>query len=284
MSIDRLPPDIEPGKEREHYEPGKEHPTHQLGHHIAQMYLNCKETYNERALKLITDYFLPELGELAEGEGSAVLNTLCQRLEAEATGVHVQNISYLMAPLLNELYERGHNDFTLDFALLRDFPEYMLRHVKGSEDELMDLTCIIPQKTWQKGCEVGKFSHYLNMKITGGLLNVGCWSKNSDFTIGSEVRQIGFKAHNSVFRLQGIDSYEMDRAEENQFVDYEPVRYIEMLGSFSGLSIYQFSDCYRLTLKHGDDTFLSYLDKEFYDNGNRLLIPDNKGGWKEVTP
>ena len=113
---------------------------------------------------------------------------------------------------------------------------------------------------------MGWFSKHAILKVTGDMYSLGGQSRDSQFTIDGHAHGMAYESTRCTYRIIGAES-----AEINQIPEPEGMSLIMETG---------------FTLKIGrDDSYWdTHLWERFWEEGNRLLIPDDEGGWKEVTP
>lgn len=181
----------------------------------------------------------------------------------------------LFSPLIQHFYNQGRNGLSLDLTPLEtDYYWTMLANLHGTESSPLEVS-LRGKGDIYHCCE---YTSHCRLTLQGNVYVLGLHSTNSEFVFAPEgdlatVRVdeygglsdgmtspcvIGVDAEHCVFKLPGYsDARMMGR----------PKKYQER-------SI-------RLT-KHDGAGDLCEVKWDFFNDGNRLLVPDGKGGWKGV--
>ena len=205
---------------------------------------------------------LPEhLRDTTDSQG--LLDAIVLTVDTRADRSHAKRSHLLLSPVLNALYGTGHNNLVLDLRHVHYSPARAPISLQGDETEALSLTCLLPSDT---GHCAERASH-VNMHISGRTLRVGQQSQNSDFTLEDYTSWAGHMAEASTFRFLGVEvaSIVPNPSDLRPFYDIDITSHL-------------------LYLSKGSSVHEVRLDEEFFDQGNRILIPNGKDGWKEVLP
>lgn len=205
---------------------------------------NTWELGLERAARHIT----PALSSLA-GRSDAI-GSFLDCLFARVCGSG-ESLEYLFDPVVQALYTLGHNCFTLDLSYLDMDGLHIASCLRSvlPEDDPLALTV--------KAEGIGYF---------------GWQAHCCDLMLIGDCSELGPYALSSVIRLEGkVGGIIGWRAEDTDF-------YVPSLGE--AMVCHKATGCkvYTLDLGEGNIHFRSSRD------GNRLFMPDGKGGWEEVEP
>ncbi len=177
-------------------------------------------------------------------------------LEASAKGASSFMLTELMSPMLQALYNRGHNDFVIDFALYsldRPVLATTLAHdLKAEPDRRL--------KAMFLGIDVTMFAQYVencDLVLDGEVYHLGNDSTDSKFTVTKQVHLVplGQWASGCEFRL------------------YQPDYCESMLSE------------YILGELQPEEPALKFLENHgFWKRNNTLYVPDDSEEWSEVLP
>lgn len=188
------------------------------------------------------------------------LEGLVIRVAATTTGEPLERLEYMFNPILMGLHELGYNNFNLN---LLGFPSLMWMGggFKGGPDEFFELSY---------SGEVHTFGHMVErckVDYRGRVTHFGSGAKWSWLSADGRLVYPGLEAEDTVFHfLSGCPVLWKEEGRTMRRTNLEmPVR------------------CSYFLEKGADDVDMDYLVKEqFFERGNKLWVPDAKGGWKEV--
>jgi len=192
----------------------------------------------------------------------AVVTSLWMR-EPEGSFLRIAMAKHLIDPLIQALYNLGHNDFDLTLPPYLDKPlGYSLGTLKGTRGRPLELTVRTPF-IQQLGCG----AQYCKITLHGNAEYPGSgFARYSEFICEDAVEGVGkYPVEYCTFRVPTSDCIShVGDAKHSQFYVSERVSMNEWLRFKQG------------SLFKDSDTFCdSYR--------NRLFEPDGKEGWREVT-
>lgn len=160
----------------------------------------------------------------------------------------------LLDPVVQALYEAGHNSFAVDLSPLA-WPESCAMYLSGREGRPLVASYAGKISRVASCCS----SVDLTLDIDGYVHSIGQQSKDSRMVMRAACGSVGWKGESCEFTLLGrmgcINPYEnrgcVFRTDNTELVEAEL-----------------------------DD----FREQGFFSRGNTLCVPDGKGSWKEVRP
>ncbi len=245
--------------------------------------LREKFSYDDRREDAVTD-IRSELEGVAhheEFDANRFLDMLLLRLSQSAERKLLYSLHFLVNPLLQALYGLGHNGFLLD---LRDMPAFT--------NSIGDYLCGTPERPlelnlrymWASDTTELPYSvhntcsrmEHCVATVRGDVNRVGTGSMRSEYILDGSVHGIGREGTQCTYRLTNPES---------AVLGYYPTRNLlrRLLGKRSD-SNFQMVSTVREGTHPSVTAYATYMQQDFYDRGNTLLIPDGEGSWKEVKP
>lgn len=209
----------------------------------------------------IVEAFAPQAAECGDGQG--FLDAIVEKLGFFGSIGHLRHADTLISPFINLFYEQGHDTFTLDMTGWARAPEFLAQGLAATEDKPLSLHYkVAPAIKTDSGFDVvyvGWGSEHIALRLSGTAVCSAYNCKNSEFIFEKQVKNIGEESTaNCTFRLEDVVGVTELRSSSN--VGYN-------LGIFRG-------DAEPETV---------FIDLQFFQHGNRLLIPDSPSTWKAVT-
>ena len=182
-----------------------------------------------------------------ESQAQLLVDSLVTGLELNGE----QYPSLLLSPLVQALYNKGHNNLKIDLAQFQD-GSYRLAHgLKGKEGELLRLTISCPQVL-----DMGERLEHCHLTFSGHSFSLGYLCKNSILEQSGRTGHVGRYAKDcsittdSVYQADGLGL----AAESSQI-------YIS---------------------KMSQQDLHPFLHPEFFTKGNTLYVLDESGEWRET--
>ncbi len=205
------------------------------------------------------DLFTRELGEVA-GSGfnanlflDAVVRGIGEHLEESGCESRLTYLGHLLDPLVQALYDLGHNDFTIDCDALPCYPDSLGYYLGGEESRRLRAAY---------RADPGYFGHktaHCDLTLVGNAFRLGTFSKWSGFSIEGEAHQVAHYSSHCSYRLRAF----------------------QCLSVTSEMP----SDCeFRISQKMTPGRMRRLKGDNFFRQGNTILVPDGSGGWTEVRP
>lgn len=242
----------------------------------ALLALYLDETHDRlfRSAHLDEDYFKDTVGLVRshiESYGGrvehheTVLDHLVTRLYQEGESPHLQRISNFFGALVQGLYELGHNDFLVNLSPLTmcraSGTVYRLgnefgKHLRGKEGRLLRMEC--------RGdfSDVCKYSRYCAVELKGTAVTI---AESADTVVITSLGPTGFAGAAAVeceLYVKSQDSV-MKNGWYNTFYVRDGVTE-EFLRSLE------------------KPMMTAVGEKDFFERGNRVLVPGSAGNWAEV--
>ncbi len=183
--------------------------------------------------------------------------------------------STLLDPVMQALYNQGHNDLTIDFSL---FPQDYLEvggKLEGKEDRALRMTYTGTFK------DVGFHVKHVRLELYGTSKWVGFHAHSSEFILHDRAPRLGWRGSGCTYHLlcdepgTGILLGGNTPLRENKFYFHR------------GLS----SDVQeRIRMRKAARRWLGERDvlcrdwEQFFDKGNSIFIPKGEGEWEEIVP
>lgn len=231
-----------------------------LASRVAELYLGGRltEGYDggkprssfNRSLEIISDSL--EGCEVGGLDHFLFLEMVIQRISQ--TSEHTKHTHCLIDPLLQVLYLKGLNNFSIDLFPLPLWPVYCGSFLTGKKGNPLTASYL--------GEDVGQFAYD---------------SKDCVLSLKADALNVGHKSTSVVVKFDGASGSVGWRGEG---CDYE------FLDEFVVINPYENHDCtFRVRSDTAYDGDLKYLNElGFFRRGNRILVPDGRGGWDEVVP
>lgn len=181
-----------------------------------------------------------------------LMQRLGQDMDSSMTGTGYTYWS--IDPLVQLLFQNGLNNFSINLLLLPSWPDCCGSYLRGESDRPLTASYL--------GERVGQFAYD---------------SKDSVLSLKADALDVGHKSASVVVRFDGASGSVGWRGNG---CDYE------FLDEFAIINPYENHDCtFRVRSDTAYDGELKHLDElGFFRRGNRILMPDGKGGWDEVVP
>ena len=202
------------------------------------------------------------LNELVEGipgrmarfcgfKAQEFLDALVFRLSESGEEGHLSYSTRLLSPVLNALYERGHNGLVLDLSAFSVPQLYAALELRGSEDRPLAVTLLLPES---------------------GESVIGSRCADADITVLGHPTSIGYGPVRCALRFPLMKEARIhgDQGESITTRDW-----FRIWGPALPLT---------LTAVYGDRVKETSLDVGYFSAPNTILIPDGAGSWKEVLP
>lgn len=191
---------------------------------------------------------LVEGGKVASAD--AFLDAVVGRINSLEPG-HLTGISRLLDPLVQALYDCGHNCFRLDLGEQFNWSWDLMSHLRGSEQRPLAVSCVVD--VWRG---FGLDARYCCLELTGNCAEGGQGSEHSVFRFSGLVKTAG--------RASGSCSYTLDSAR-----------------SIKGHALPRGSEVY--VRQEPEEWHLDRLAKSgFFNRGNRLYLLESDGSSTEV--
>ena len=196
------------------------------------------------------------LRPLVEGDRvaspDAFLDAVVGRINSLEEGRHA-GISRLLDPLVQALYDCGHNCFRLDLSDSHQWAWDLMSHLHGSEQRPLSVSCVV-----DIGKTFGLDTRYCSLELTGSCDEGGGGSEHSVFSFSGKVKTAGRKSASC--------SYTLDSA-----------RAIQCHALPCGSEVY--------VRDEPDEWHLDRLTKSgFFNSGNSLYVIGSDGSAREVRP
>ena len=263
-------PDVEPGQQ-ESYTPGSLPYDPRLVDELLS-------TYSEAIINVVTpdyDYVQSTVKErirTAEPmEGQAFIDEIVHRIAEMGHEDWTRPSDNLLSPIISGLYERGYDSLRLDLRAFSTYPGTVCGELVATKMRPLSLTCLIPNyPDTSYGCyALGWGSAHCRIEVLGNATIVGQKAVSCEFLLRGNAGYLGASANDCVFRLFDVE-------EASVLVQSEQWSG----GTSEGPWVI---DHYRLEQKGDGFSRKSFMNSDFFQNGNSILIPDGEG-WKEVTP
>lgn len=247
------------------YKPGQPSLELNLAAKVAELYLSrklmpwytlhwdCSDRFDRSLEMLSTALKGHDIGAL---DHTLFLDMLMQRLgqdmDSSMTGTGYPYWS--IDPLVQLLYLKGLNNFSINLLLLLSWPDCCGSYLRGESDRPLIASYI--------GDKVGQFAYD---------------SRDSVLSLKADALNVGHTSVSVVVKFDGASGSVGWRGEG---CDYE------FLDEFAVINPYENHDCtFRVRSDTAYDGELGHLSEMgFFRRGNRILMPDGKGGWDEVIP
>jgi len=196
----------------------------------------------------------------------------------------------VLSPLLQALYNQGHNDFVFSLEMKRP-PPYLLRYLRGTKQNPMRISCSADARC------VANRVEYVNLQFNGSINELGTAAKRSVLTANGEVNAAGSFAARTEFYVPSLGTLTKD------FVGFGEGCTFYVDGQFDDSdATYSQSFLTYVLRRHGfwwdmnlndsklGSRLLRGVMKSFSKMGlnayrNRLFIPSgDDGDWEEVFP
>lgn len=193
------------------------------------------------------------LGDKPVGKPDALIEAVIHRLSL-ASDLDRSDTEDLLDPLVQALYEAGHNNFAVDLTPLH-WPESCAMYLSGTQERPLVASYAGKVSRVASCCS----SVDLTFHIEGYVQTIGQQSKDSRMVMRARCGSVGWKAESCEFTL---------------------------LGRMGSINPYENHGCVFRT----DNTELveveldDFWEQGFFSRGNTLYVPDGKGSWKEVGP
>lgn len=146
-----------------------------------------------RASELLRDEDIPDANALIEqvllGTTRYIEKMPCGRMED------------IIGPLLQVLYDRGHNGFFVDYHLL-ERPEQEFdptAHLAGTAKRPLRATLAAPRIGW-----FGAYTDHCRLRLMGDAEMPGAYAKNSEFDVEGSIAFPGQGAYSCIFKAKGF--------------------------------------------------------------------------------
>ncbi len=242
-------------EKREHYEPAQLYELQHIIDSLVREHMDgtLKQVHSDDVgwtvgFEDVVKHISPMLEPLKErpDEVNSFLDTLLFRA---ADAKH--NLEYLFCPVVQALYNQGHNDFTVDLSYYSLGKQDLISALHGEEDRPLKLTLNASGFNY-----FGWLVKHCELTLSGDCLDIACNAENSTFHIHNEL---------------GRTLYLGMGAQECDF-------YID---SLAGVSVC--GNAYNCNV-YGTGNLNAKIPALFCKNGNKLFEPDpdNPGEWMEV--
>lgn len=227
------------------------------------LFAHVYEGYFKKTLELVRNCIKPFEGDLEHHR--TVLDQLVTRLYMGGGAPCLQKVSNIFCAAVQALYELEHNDFLVDLSPITAFHDsetlYRLgndfgRYLKGGEGNLLKMEC---RGNFTDVCEE---SRYCAVELSGTAVNV---AKSADNVVLASLGPTGFAGEHAVeceLYVRSQDSV-VKNGWKNSFYVHDSV-----------------TDEFLRSLEVPLKTAVG--EKDFFERGNRILVPDSSGGWGEV--
>ena len=226
----------------------------------------------------LQEHYLKEMSNLLDEQQNLDHNRLLEqvvlRLVIEGTDCHQRYAGALLTPLVQGLYDIGHNNFYMDL-LLSTIPKELGTGLCGRHRRPLRMRC--------KG-NVHRFAEKardVDLILDGDTRFGGHRSRDSMFTFLRSVDLSNSPRH-STFHLDSIDQVATDHSLKMWRSHKKKIK--ETCETMP-------AHCRFYIQNKPDDSILEELaEVGFFEHTfpfrkrNRLYVPQGKGGWKEVTP
>ncbi len=150
-----------------------------------------------RVSELLRDEDIPDANALIE----QVLLGTTRYIEKMPCG----RMDDIIGPLLQALYDRGHNDFFVDYHLL-ERPEQEFdptAHLAGTAKRQLKATLAAPRTGW-----FGAYTDHCRLRLIGDAEMAGAYARNSEFEVEGWLDLLGHRADSCVFRVKRFGEYD----------------------------------------------------------------------------
>ena len=205
-----------------------------------------------KCVERCTDWLLPEVD--GEFEHQNFLDALVRELTVRnAENFSLARMDTLFSPLVQALYDLGHNGFSIDVFPLSQIPYRMASYLSGTEDNPLKLS--YNGRAWS----FGQYPTYCQLECFGEVYHMaGNKARDSEVVLHNPPEGMGDLALDTKFFLHGVDDIAIPQR-------IYPPRL-------------------ELVLKMGSSEDKITVQNTFFKNRNSIYIPDGNGGWKEVPP
>ena len=175
----------------------------------------------------------------------------------------MDNFNFLLEHTVQTLYDSGYNDFLIDLSLL---PEQTSSpgHLRGEIGEPLRMHCI------GDVAYLGLELRYCKVSLEGSAQWIGQSSRWSEFTLSGRpvpLTSVGTLAKGCRFNLSSLA--QLTSTYSHMRIDACPLE----------------CDYHIPQRRHGWKPRVQRLGEAgFFGRKNRLLVPNGRGGWKEVKP
>ncbi len=252
--------------EREHYEPGKDGFDRGLVDVFVGMYLDDLRrlvgTHQHKKLfKENVERFTVILDDIVDSEFNAnifidaVVDGIALRLDEEGSENKLTNLGQLVDPLVQSLYNLGHNNFAIDGYSLPCYPTSLGSYLMGTKKAPL----VVAYRA-----DTGFFGHKVrncSLTLVGNVFRAGAHSHDSEFHFEGDSQQVGYYSSNCSFYVKGMQF--LPRGIDSPETPRECEFYVDM--HMTRARVREFRSTY------------------FFENRNRLFHPKGDG-WEEVFP
>ena len=213
-----------------------------------------------------------------EFDANRFLDTLLLRTSLTMEEKSILTLATLMNPLLQALYELGHNGFMLDMREM-PFVNSIANGLQGTPERPLELSLIgmWTSDAFEWPClvhDIGSRTEHCIITMQGDVNMIGRESIRSEYIIDGAVYHLGIDGAQCTYRLTNPDSVRVRGYGWKH----------QLRRAFGMRSKIQVLSSVRKEAHPSITAYATYLEPDFFGSGNTLLVPDGAGGWKEVTP
>ena len=216
-------------------------------------------------------------------DGQAFLDEVVRRYDAavdfEGCSFGSDDLGMLLNPVLQVLYDLGKNCLSLDLGERENYPGEMPCGLSGREEAPLVLTYTSPCHDQFRSFAIGmRVPHgsmadgvrHCSLRLEGWTYYLGTSSEDSVFHFDGHAEKMGHYSKRCAYYLHGVGKAS---------VSLLPQRTWETSREEDGFSLL-------FSRRRGDSERIlnTTLWQQFWQEGNRILIPDGAVSWKEVTP
>ncbi len=196
-------------EEREHYEPGVVGFDLALVEHLVDRFISTKMKTHYNRLSSEVSYLkgiLPTADD-EEFKPNAFLDEIVARMNERLPPSRIRSTNRLFDPLIQALYENGHNDFVLDLMPLQFKAEDALFPIYRLADNL-EGTCERPLSISYRAHteEFAMWVRFCDIQLDGHTSEGGYCAYKSTLAFNGKVKTPGCHAEESVLHLEEMDS------------------------------------------------------------------------------
>ncbi len=174
------------------------------------------------------------------------------------------HLTDLLTPAVRALYSQGYDEFSLNLAHLQERPDKALSCIRGTEERPISLL------------------------LHGDVEEVGCGLTHCIVDFYGNARDVGESASFSEFRLHAASGHVGRGAQGCAFL-FPRAYYAEVSAAGSPKSGGYTVNLWYWGPEESRTVVIERKDRskksgDFFEQGNRILIPDGNGGWREVRP
>jgi len=254
-------------KMKEHYETGEEHTRDSLVDNLVGQYETIVEEM-WRSRKWVGGFdhkYKEKVRELSEMlptdqdfDANKFLDDLTWYIPLETDITHACYFNYFIDPVLQALYNNGHNDFVLDFNRLPPTSRILgFQTLRGKDDNLLSVTIL------GDVIECGDRVSYCKIEVLGNVgWAVGTMASGCEFVIHGSVRKAGRESVRCKYELSDFDPLPRYSQSDAEYLNNE----------------------YHVRAPLTPSVRKKIFESDFFIMKNRLFVPRTDTEWEEVTP